>query len=78
VISDIGPAVADLRKAMANINSAVGQINDDVAPAAGQALGQISHAASDLQAMMIRIQGLLNEIEQDPSRFVYRQPQPVE
>ena len=78
VISDIGPAVADLRKAMTNINSAVGQINDDVAPAAGQALGQISHAASDLQAMMIRIQGLLNEIEQDPSRFVYRQPQPVE
>ena len=35
-------------------------------------------AAVDLQAMMIRIQGLVNEIEQDPSRFVYRQPQPVE
>ena len=63
---------------MANINSAVAQINDDVAPAAGQALGQISLAAVDLQAMMIRIQGLVNEIEQDPSRFVYRQPQPVE
>lgn len=78
VIADIGPAVADLRKAMANINNTVVQLNDDVAPAAGQALGQISLAAVDLQAMMIRIQSLLNGLEQDPSRFVYRQPQPVE
>ena len=53
-------------------------LNTDLTPAATRSLQQIGHAATDLQSMMIRLQGLLAQIEQDPSRFVYQQPQPVE
>jgi phospholipid/cholesterol/gamma-HCH transport system substrate-binding protein len=78
VLADLKPAVDDVKNAMANINSAVTQINKDLTPAAGRALSQVGLAAIDLQSMMIKLQGLLNEIEQDPSRFVYQQPQPIE
>jgi phospholipid/cholesterol/gamma-HCH transport system substrate-binding protein len=78
VLADLGPAVENVRKAADNINGAVTQINKELTPTAGRALSEIANTAGDLQAMMIRIQGLLNEIEQDPSRFLYRQPQPVE
>jgi phospholipid/cholesterol/gamma-HCH transport system substrate-binding protein len=78
VMADLGPAVENVRAAADNINGAVLQINKDLTPAAGRTLDQIAHAAGDLQVMMVRIQALLNEIEQDPSRFLYRQPQPVE
>ncbi len=78
ILKDIGPAVVEVRQSMANINGAVKQINSDLTPTAGRALEQLSLAAVDLSTLMGRLQGLLGEIEQDPSRFVYRQPQPVD
>jgi hypothetical protein len=38
----------------------------------------MGNTAADLRAMMSRLQSLLSEIEQDPSRFIYQQPPPVE
>ncbi len=78
LVDGLGPAVADARASMASLNSAMAQVSKELTPSAGRALDQISTAALDIRAMMVRIQSLLNEIEQDPSRFVYRQPQPVE
>ena len=54
------------------------KVTREVKDAATGAIQQIGHAASDIQSMMIRLQGLLAQIEQDPSRFVYQQPPPVE
>jgi phospholipid/cholesterol/gamma-HCH transport system substrate-binding protein len=78
VVAALQPAADNVRETIENINGAVEQINKDVTPSAGRALEQISSAAVDIRAMMVRIQSLLNEIEQDPSRFVYRQPLPTE
>ena len=78
IVAALEPAARDVRSTIANINSAVTQLNKDVTPSAGRALEQISSATVDIRAMMVRIQSLLNEIEQDPSRFVYRQPLPTE
>jgi phospholipid/cholesterol/gamma-HCH transport system substrate-binding protein len=78
LVDGLGPAVADARTSMAGLNRAMEQVSKELTPSAGRALEQISTAALDIRAMMVRIQSLLNEIEQDPSRFVYRQPQPVE
>jgi len=77
-LADLDPVLKEARVAMENVNSAVEQINTGIAPAATAALQKFGHTASDIQAMMIRLQGLLAQIEQDPSRFVYQQPQPVE
>jgi phospholipid/cholesterol/gamma-HCH transport system substrate-binding protein len=77
-LKDLDPVLKDARTAMANANEVVSQLNTDLTPAATRSLQQIGHAATDLQSMMIRLQGLLAQIEQDPSRFVYQQPQPVE
>ncbi len=77
-LTDLGPAIEDVRGAMKNIDGAVAQINTDLTPTANRALEQLSLAAGDLRALMIRINALAGEIEQDPSRFVYRQPAPVE
>jgi hypothetical protein len=38
----------------------------------------VGNTAADFQAMMERLQAVLAQVEQDPSRFVYQQPQPVE
>jgi phospholipid/cholesterol/gamma-HCH transport system substrate-binding protein len=78
IVVALGPAAQDVRTTIENINGAVTQLNRDLTPSAGRALEQISSAAVDIRAMMVRIQSLLNEIEQDPSRFVYRQPLPTE
>ncbi|HEY7800450.1 MAG TPA: MlaD family protein [Hyphomonadaceae bacterium] len=78
IVAALEPAAADVRTTIENINGAVTQLNRDLTPSAGRALEQISSAAVDIRAMMVRIQSLLNEIEQDPSRFVYRQPLPTE
>ncbi len=78
IVAALGPAAADVRRTIENINGTVSQINKELTPSAGRALEQISTATLDIRAMMVRIQSLLNEIEQDPSRFVYRQPQPTE
>jgi phospholipid/cholesterol/gamma-HCH transport system substrate-binding protein len=77
-LDGIEPAVTEARNAIKGINGAVTQLNKELTPSAGRALEQISTAALDIRSMMVRVQGLLDEIEQDPSRFVYRQPQPVE
>jgi phospholipid/cholesterol/gamma-HCH transport system substrate-binding protein len=77
-LEDLDPLLKDAQTAMSSVNGAVSQINTNLTPAATQALQQIGHAASDIQTMMLRLQGLLAQIEQDPSRFVYQQPQPVE
>jgi phospholipid/cholesterol/gamma-HCH transport system substrate-binding protein len=78
MMKELGPAIQDARKALGNINGAVAQINTNLTPSANRALEQLSLAAVDLSTLMAQLQGLLAQIEQDPSRFVYRQPQPVE
>lgn len=77
-LKDLDPVLKDAQTAMSSVNSAVSQINTNLTPAATQAIQQIGHAASDIQSMMQRLQGVLSQIEQDPSRFVYQQPQPIE
>ncbi len=77
-LAELEPALKDARTAMASVNSAAAQINTDLTPSATAAIQNIGHAASDIQTMMLRLQGLLAQIEQDPSRFVYQQPPPVE
>ncbi|HOY76899.1 MAG TPA: MlaD family protein [Hyphomonadaceae bacterium] len=77
-LADLEPTLKDARTAMANVNGAVAQINTNLAPSATTAIQNIGHAATDIQSMMLRLQGLLAQIEQDPSRFVYQQPPPVE
>lgn len=77
-MKNLGPVIEDARTAMAGINNTVAQINTDVTPAAGRTLEQLTATAGDLSGLMMRLQSVLGEIEQDPSRFVYRQPQPVE
>jgi phospholipid/cholesterol/gamma-HCH transport system substrate-binding protein len=77
-VKNLRPAVEDARRAMEGVNKAVAQINKDVTPAASRTFEQLAATAGDLSGLMIRLQSVLGEIEQDPSRFVYRQPQPVE
>ena len=78
VIEKLDPTLDEARTAMANVNSAVEQINTSLTPAATRALLQVGNTATDFQAMMTRLKALLAQVEQDPSRFVYQQPQPVE
>jgi hypothetical protein len=68
----------DARTAMASVNETVGAINTQITPAAARAFRQVGNTATDFQAVMGRFQQLLAQIEQDPSRFVYQQPSPVE
>ena len=77
-LAELEPTLKDARTAMANVNGAVAQINTTLAPSATTAIQNIGHAATDIQGMVLRLQGLLAQIEQDPSRFVYQQPPPVE
>jgi phospholipid/cholesterol/gamma-HCH transport system substrate-binding protein len=77
-LTDVSPAIADIRGAMKNINDAAAQINAGLAPNANRTLEQLALAAGDLRALMLRINALAGEIEQDPSTFVYQKPQPVE
>lgn len=77
-LAQLEPVLTDARTAMSNVNGAVSQINTNLTPSATAAIQNIGHAASDIQTMMLRLQGLLAQIEQDPSRFVYQQPPPVE
>jgi phospholipid/cholesterol/gamma-HCH transport system substrate-binding protein len=77
-LKGLGPAIGDVRKSMANINGAVAQINTSLTPSANRALEQMSLAATDLSTLMAQLQAVLGQIEQNPSQFVYRQPQPVE
>lgn len=75
---DLRPAIDDARGAIKGVNDAVNQISTGLAPAAGLALEQTSQTATELRSLMLRLQSLAADLEQDPSRFVYRRPQPVE
>jgi phospholipid/cholesterol/gamma-HCH transport system substrate-binding protein len=77
-LKEARPIVTDARQAVASFNATMGQINDTVAPSAARTLSDFSSAAGDLRTLVVRLQGLAGEIEQDPSRFVYQKPQPVE
>lgn len=77
-LTEAGPLLKEARAALARLQSSLDQVDRQVAPAASRALEQLSATARDLGALMIRIDGLAAEVEQDPSRFVFRQPQPVE
>lgn len=78
VVEKLDPTLDEARLAMANVNETVEQVNTSLTPAATRALRQVGNTAADLQAMMARLKALLAQVEQDPSRFVYQQPQPVE
>ena len=78
VVAKLDPTLDEARLAMANVNTTVEQLNTSLAPAATRALRQVGNTAADFQAMMTRLKTLLAQVEQDPSRFVYQQPQPVE
>ncbi len=78
ILQNIGPVVEDTRRAMASVNNTVSQINRDVTPAASRTLEQLTTTAGDLSGLVLRLQSVIGELEQDPSRLVYRQPQPVE
>jgi phospholipid/cholesterol/gamma-HCH transport system substrate-binding protein len=78
VLKKLDPTLDEARSAIASVNTTVQDINANVSPAATRALRQVGNTAADFQAMMTRLQALLAQIEQDPSRFVYQQPQPQE
>lgn len=78
VVEKLDPALDEARAAVTNINAAVEQINSDLTPAATRTLRQVGNTAADFQTVMARLKTLLAQIEQDPSRFIYQQPQPVE
>lgn len=77
-VKDASPVVSDLRSTMSNVNKAVASVSDQLLPNADRTLESFANTAGDLRSVMIRLQGLIGEVEQDPSRFVYRQPQPTE
>jgi phospholipid/cholesterol/gamma-HCH transport system substrate-binding protein len=78
VMRKLDPVLDDARTAMANVNETVATINTTITPAAARAFRQVGNTATDFQTVMGRLQQLLAQIEQDPSRFVYQQPSPVE
>ena len=77
-LADASPAVTDARAAITSLKSIFARVDRQIAPSAAFALQQFSAAAVDLSTLMVRLQGLAGEIEQDPSRFVYRKPEPTE
>lgn len=77
-LTEARPVVADARSAIGAINEGVEAINSSVTPSAVIALEQLGRAAGDLRSLVVRLEGVAADVENDPSRFVYRQPQPVE
>jgi phospholipid/cholesterol/gamma-HCH transport system substrate-binding protein len=78
VMRKLDPILDDARTAMDGVSETVTTINSEITPAASRAIRQVGNTASDLQIVMTRLQQLLAQVEQDPSRFVYQQPPPVE
>jgi phospholipid/cholesterol/gamma-HCH transport system substrate-binding protein len=78
VMRKLDPVLDDAQVAMEGVRETVTTINSEIAPAASRAIRQVGNTASDLQIVMTRLQQLLAQVEQDPSRFVYQQPPPVE
>jgi phospholipid/cholesterol/gamma-HCH transport system substrate-binding protein len=78
VLRKLDPVLEDAQTAMTDLSETVATVNSEITPAASRAIRQVGNTATDLQTVMGRLQQLLAEIEQDPSRFVYQQPSPVE
>jgi phospholipid/cholesterol/gamma-HCH transport system substrate-binding protein len=78
VLNDAQPMIANANEGLASFNSTMGRLDRDLAPAATSTLRQFNNAAADLRTLILRLNTLAGEVEQDPSRFVYRQPDPVE
>jgi phospholipid/cholesterol/gamma-HCH transport system substrate-binding protein len=78
ILADAGPVVKDAGAAIGSLKSTLARVDQQIAPSAATTLSQFSAAAGDLRTLMVRLQGLAGEIEQDPSRFVYRKPEPTE
>jgi len=78
VMRKLDPVLDDAQVAMEGVRETVTTINSEIAPADSRAIRQVGNTASDLQIVMTRLQQLLAQVEQDPSRFVYQQPPPVE
>jgi len=74
----LDPVLDDAQTAMSQLNETVGAINRDVTPAATRAIRQVGHSAADLRVILQRLEDVLAGVEQDPSQFIYQQPQPVE
>ncbi len=77
-LDKVDPMLEEARIALAGIGVAVNQVNTQLTPSASRALRQVGNTAQDVRTLIIQMQGLIAQIEQDPSRFVYQQPQPVE
>jgi phospholipid/cholesterol/gamma-HCH transport system substrate-binding protein len=77
-LKEVEPMLAQARLALAGVGAAVNQVNTELTPSATRALRQVGNTAQDVRTVIIQLQSLIAQIEQDPSRFVYQQPQPVE
>ena len=77
-LKEVEPMLAQARLALAGVGAAVNQVNTELTPSATRALRQVGNTAQDVRTVIIQLQALIAQIEQDPSRFVYQQPQPVE
>lgn len=73
-----GKMAGQAQIALENLNGVLTQANTDLAPAATRAVERFAVAAGDLQGLIGRLQALAIDVEQDPSRFVYQRPIPVE
>jgi phospholipid/cholesterol/gamma-HCH transport system substrate-binding protein len=78
LVKDANGLVAQARTSLASLEGAIQSVETDLAPSASRAMDQLAVAATDLRSLMIRMQGFASEVEQNPSRFIYQQPPPVE
>ena len=77
-LDKVEPLLDQARLTLAGLGLAVDQVNTQLTPQASRALRQVGNTAQDVQSIIIQLQSLIAQIEQDPSRFLYQQPQPVE
>lgn len=77
-LDKVEPLLDQARTTLVGVGVAVDQLNRDLTPSASRALRQVGNTAQDIQAVIIQLQSVIAQIEQDPSRFVYQQPQPME
>lgn len=77
-LDKVEPLLDQARMTLAGLGLAVDQVNTQLTPQASRALRQVGNTAQDVQSIIIQLQSLIAQIEQDPSRFIYQQPQPVE
>jgi phospholipid/cholesterol/gamma-HCH transport system substrate-binding protein len=77
-LDKVEPMLDQARMTLAGLGIAVNQVNTQLTPSAARALSEVGNTAKDVQTMIVQLQSLIAQIEQDPSRFVYQQPQPVE